>query len=350
MNIGLDISPLQSGHVIRGVGFYVQNLKKSLELYDKENHYSFLNTLENADNLDILHIPYLDPFFVHLPLRKKCKLVVTVHDLTPLVFPKLFPTGIRGRVKWEINKKLLNNVDAIITQSDCSNNDIQRFTGISKEKIHTVYTATGEEFKQLNIPKTMNQELRTKYKLPEKFVLYVGDVTPNKNLPALVDAIKTTKHTLVMVGKSLANREFDRSNALNNDLIYIQEQAENNPQIKILGFVDQQDLVALYNIATVSILPSLYEGFGLPLLEAMQSGCPVITTKGGSLPEVAGDAAYFVDPTSVESIANGINEVMGDAALQKSLINKGLKQAEKFTWKKSAEQTVNVYKKIYAEK
>jgi glycosyltransferase involved in cell wall biosynthesis len=346
MRIGIDISPLESGHSIRGIGFYVQNLKKSILQIDKVNQYEFLKSTNNLKGFDVIHIPYFDPFFIHLPLKKTGKLVVTVHDLTPLILPELFPIGIKGRVKWELNKQLLNRADAIITDSDSSKNDINRLTGISKNKIHTIYLAAGEEFKQISIPQAQIEKLRKKYMLPEDFLLYVGDVTANKNLPALIDAVEKTKYTLVLIGKALVSDSYDRLNPWNKDLVYVQAKIKNNTQFKSLGFVDQDDLVALYNLATASILPSVYEGFGLPVLEAMQSGCPVITTKNGSLAEVAGDAAQFVDPSDSESIIGGINAVMRNEKLQKSLESKGLIQAKKFNWEKTAIQTSLVYKKI----
>ncbi len=113
-----------------------------------------------------------------------------------------------------------------------------------------------------------------------------------------------------------------------------------------LGFVSKEDLVKIYNLATTLIMPSFYEGFGLPVLEAMQSGCPVITTKKGSLPEVAGEAAYFVDPADTSSIEKGIREVMEDPALKQKLSERGLEQAAKFSWEKTAKETVGVYEKV----
>lgn len=346
MKIGIDISPLQTGHSVRGVGFYVKNLIEYLQKYDLVNKYSFLKNLNDFDKVDILHIPYFDPFFVHLPLVKRAKLVVTVHDLTPLIFPHLFPIGVKGKVKWNIHKALLKRADAIVTDSNSSQKDINKLTGIPLHKIHTIYLAANPDFKQVNLSRKEVQKILEKYKLPEQFLLYVGDVTANKNLPRLIDAVKKTNITLVLVGKALSNTKYDSANPWNKDLVYTQKKVKDDPQFKILGFVDQEDLTSLYNLATASIVPSLYEGFGLPILEAMQSGCPVITTKRGSLKEVAGDAAYFVDPESSEDIAKGISEVMKNKKLQLKLKEKGLSQAKKFSWKKTAEQTIQVYKSL----
>lgn len=348
MKIAVDTSPLESGHRIRGVGSYVRNLKEGLEKIDKENSYLFYNSISELQNtqFDINHIPYFDPFFIHLPVIKRSKIVVTVHDLTPLVFPDLFPVGIKGSVKWQINKRLLSRADAIVTDSDASKKDVHRLTGIPHEKIHTVYLSAGPQFKLLNLSQTMKQKLMDKYKLPDEFVLYVGDVTANKNLPRLIDAIKEINVTLVLVGKAVVSKEYDASNPWNHDLVVVQDNIKSDKRFIPLGFVDQEDLVSLYNMAQLCVLPSIYEGFGLPVLEAMQTGCPVVTTKSGSLPEVGGDAVYYVDPYDVQSIANGIGEVFFSNDLRTKLIKTGLKHAEKFTLDKSINNLVNVYQQL----
>ena len=137
--------------------------------------------------------------------------------------------------------------------------------------------------------------------------------------------------------------DFDRLNPWNKDLLNVQKSVEFDKRIIRLGFIPQQDLVLLYNEATVFAMPSLYEGFGLPILEAMSCGCPVISSKEGSLGEIAGDAAYFVDAYNIDDIAGGIKKVFEDKSMQKSLSDKGLLRAKKFTWKKTAEETMKVY-------
>lgn len=347
MNIAIDISPLSSGHKVRGVGFYVLHLKNALEKYFPQHTYTyFTNQKDIPVNADIVHIPYFDPFTKTLSLLKKKKTVVTVHDLTPLVFPKQFPAGIRGNLQWQINKFLLRNVDAIITDSESSTKDVIRLTGVSQGKVATVYLAAGEEFTYEKRKAKSEKAIKEKYRLPEKFALYVGDVTWNKNLPRIMQAAKQANIPLVMVGKALAETNFDRNNAWNKDRIFVQEFAKESKNIHILGFVSQDELVALYNSATVFIMPGLYEGFGMPILEAMSCGCPVITSKEGSLPEVAGEAAIYADAYHVESIAGKMKEIFENVSLQHELQQKGLKQSEKFSWKKTAEQTLAVYKRV----
>ncbi|MBI3985244.1 MAG: glycosyltransferase family 4 protein [Candidatus Levybacteria bacterium] len=346
MKIAIDISPLSSGHKVRGVGFYLEHLKNSIVKYDKENEYVFFVPGEKLpEDIDLIHFPYFEPFFLALPLYKKHKTIVTVHDLTPIVFPDAFPRGIKGEVKWQMQRLALKKTNGIITDSKCSKNDVIKFVGTRESKVDVVYLAAGEEFKVLQQSERDVDSLRKKYNLPDKFALYVGDVTWNKNLPRLIDAIQTTDIPLVMIGKSLVNEDYDKENPWNHDLVRVHELTENDKNILRLGFVDTKDLVAIYNLATLFVMPSLYEGFGLPILEAMSCGCPVITTKEGSLGEVAGEAAYFVDGYNLESIANGINKVFTNSSLQDDLKNKGFDNIKKFSWEKTSRKTVEAYRK-----
>jgi glycosyltransferase involved in cell wall biosynthesis len=346
MNIYIDISPLESGHKVRGVGFYLSRLKAALETYFPQHSYHFF-TDSLPQTQDVVHVPYFDPFFLSLPFNKPKKTVVTVHDLTPLVFPELFPIGIKGRIKWEVQKRALKGVNHIITDSEASKKDIIRLAGIKGDNISVVYLAAGEEFKKIRNSKFEIRNLREKYRLPEKFALYVGDVTPNKNLLSLIDAIIDTQIPLVMVGKALTDTRYDHTNPWNRDQILVQKKIKEYPNLFYpLGFVQTEDLVTLYNIAILAVVPSLYEGFGLPILEAMQCGCPVVTTQGGSLPEVAGDASEVADGFDKNALANSIQNVWENEELQQTLKQKGLVQAKKFSWKNTAEQTLHVYEKM----
>ena len=337
MKIAIDISPLSTGHKVRGVGFYLEHLKSALLKYEKENEYVFFVRGEKLpDDIDLVHFPYFEPFFLALPLYKKFKTIVTVHDLTPIVFPKAFPRGLKGEIKWQMQKFALRKANGIITDSKNSKEDVAKYIGIRESRVDVVYLASGEDFKVITLSETKIKSLRSKYNLPEKFVLYVGDVTWNKNLPRLIDAIKTTKIPLVMIGKSLVSEDYDRANPWNNDLKRVQELARESEQIIRLGFVDSQDLVAIYNLATVFVMPSLYEGFGLPILEAQACGCPVVTTKEGSLAEVAGESAEFAD---------GIKKIFESKNLQEELRAKGFKNSSKYSWQKTAKQTLEAYKK-----
>ena len=324
MKIALDVSPLQTGHKVRGVGFYLEHLKNAFIKYYPENEYIFFESGQNIPkDVDLVHFPYFEPFFLALPIYKKYKTVVTVHDLTPIIFPEAFPRGIKGELKWQMQRFSLKKTNAIITDSNSSQKDIIKRVGVSQPKVDVVYLAAGEVFKRLESKSSILNKTKNKYGLPDKFILYVGDVTWNKNLPRLLDAVKEADLPIVMVGKNLVSENYDKLNPWNHDLNRVWELSKENNKIIRLGFVPDEDLVSIYNLATVFIMPSLYEGFGLPILEAMACGCPVITSKEGSLPEVAGKGAYFVDAYNMEDIKNGIKNVFSDEKLQEELSIKG---------------------------
>ena len=347
MKIAIDISPLQTGHKVRGVGFYLEHLKSALLKYYPQNDYIFFERGQNLPkDTGLIHFPYFEPFFLALPIYKRFKTVVTVHDLTPIAFPSAFPRGIKGELKWQMQRFSLKKTNAIITDSQSSKRDIKRFIGVNESKIKVVYLAAGEGFERFKINDLRLKKTREKYELPERFLLYVGDVTPNKNLPRLLDAVTELDLPIVMVGKNLLVQDYDKENPWNRDLNRIWEIASKNKKIMRLGFVPDEDLVAIYNLAEVFIMPSLYEGFGLPILEAMACGCPVITSKEGSLAEVAGDSAYFVDAYDVEDIKSGIKKVFNDKSLQEELRKKGLINVNKYSWEKTAKETLEVYRQV----
>jgi glycosyltransferase involved in cell wall biosynthesis len=347
MKIAIDVSPLQTGHKVRGVGFYLEHLKNSLVKYFPENEYVFFERGQNIPkDVDLIHFPYFEPFFLALPIYQRFKTVVTVHDLTPIVFPDAFPAGIKGKIKWQMQRFAVKKANAILTDSKSSKKDILKYTGVKENKINVVYLAAGEQFQRLKTDDLGLKNIKEKYSLPDKFVLYVGDVTWNKNLPRLMDAVKLLKIPFVMVGKSLVNEDYDKNNPWNADLNRVQELVKDDSNIIRLGFVSTEDLVSIYNLATIFVMPSLYEGFGLPILEAMSCGCPVITSREGSLPEVAKDVAFFVDAYNVDSIKEGIKKVFYDESLQKELSKKGLENAKNFSWKKAAEQTIKIYQEV----
>ncbi len=346
MKIAIDVSPLSSGHAIRGVGFYLKNLLKALRKYHPEHEYSeFTHSLSAVSNADVVHYPYFDPFFLTLPFFTSKKIVVTVHDLTPLILPGDFPVGVKGKIAWEIQKYALKRAQRIITDSQVSKRDIERLTGISSGTIDSVYLAAGEQF--IVLPENKVSSVRKKYHVPDVFALYVGDGTANKNLPRLVKAMSKENIHLVMVGKSLVDESVDLSNVWTKDIQDVRSLAKANPQeISLLGFISDDDLVGLYNAASVFVMPSLYEGFGLPILEAFSCGCPVVTSEKGSLQEIAGGAAHIIDPYDIESIANGAKKVLQDKKYAHQLREAGLRRSKDFSWEKTAQETVASYEKV----
>ncbi|HVZ67450.1 MAG TPA: glycosyltransferase family 1 protein [Patescibacteria group bacterium] len=345
MKVGIDISPLSSGHKVRGVGFYVKLLKDNIAELDKKNEYSFFEG-NPPPNLDLVHYPYFDPFQITLPSHFSNKTMVTVHDLTPIVFGQHFPAGLMGKLRWAFQKKRLKRVDSILADSECSKKDIVKITGISEEKIKVVYLAANKIYKKIKLGSNASQ-VKKKFSLPDEFVLYVGDATWNKNLPKLIESIKKTSYKLVLVGKVWENTfETVSDNPWNEDLKKVLKEIDQDEQFIKLGFVSDEDLAIVYNLATVFIMPSIYEGFGLPVLEAMSCGTPVITTRGGSLPEVAGQAGYYVDVEDVENIREGINAMMTDKKLRDLFSKKSIEQSKKFSIKKMITDTVSSYASV----
>lgn len=348
MVIGIDNSPLVSthklAHKIRGTGFYTKNLIEALQKYHPENEYVLFTQGERIEGkLDIYHYPYFEPFFLSLPFRKRGKTIITIHDLAPLVFPEMFPVGIKGKLKYSLQKLLAKRADAIITDSESSKKDIIKLLGFEQNQVYSIPLAAGEQFVKKSISREEKEMLQKKYGLPEQFALYVGDATPNKNLKRLVDAAILADIPLVMVGGALTKQDINVNHPWNRDIVYVQKKALENKKIQLLGYVTDKDLVDLYNIAELFVFPSLYEGFGLPVLEAAACGCPVVTSMGGSLPEVMGESALYIDPYSVQDISEKMTEMLTDKKIQKKYSELGLIQAGKFSWEKTANLTVKVY-------
>lgn len=347
MKIAIDISPLSTGHKLRGTGFYINHLKSALIKYFPEHEYTFFtNKKQIPENVDVVHYPYFEPFIITLPFSKKHKTVVTVLDLIPILLPKHFPRGIKGNIKWQVQKFLLTRVNAIVTCSESSKTDIIKLIHYPKNRIKVAYLAPGEEFIRIKISLQDKKRLQEKYRLPEKFILYVGDATWNKNIPRFIEAVKLTKLPLVLVGKALSITDIDKSNGWNSDLMRVQELTADDKNITKLGFVSTDELVLLYNMATVFVFPSIYEGFGLPVIEAMSCGTPVVTTMESSLPEVGGKAVCYVDGYNTAAIANGIKEVFENEKLRNQLSEAGLSRSKEFSWMKTAAETIAVYKSV----
>lgn len=350
MRIAFDISPLESGHKIRGIGFYTRNLALELKKVIKKTGWSLnevnLQTGKKQSIIyDLIHYPYFDLFFISLPLFKAAKLVVTIHDITPLLYPRDYPPGIKGKIKFQIQKFLLKKIDAVITDTKTSKDDIVKYLGYPEAKIYPIYLGTDKRFVKTQNLKRYNQ-LRKRYNLPKKFVLYVGDVNPNKNLVRLANACKLIDSTLVIAGKQAIIEDFDKQHPEMKMWTEFLSKYKSDPDIKRLGYVEDEELVGLYNCASVYCQPSLYEGFGLPVLEAMSCGCPVVCAKTPALEEIAGDAALFANPYSSRNIASKLANVLEESKIKNTLITKGYKNIQRFSWEKCARETLDVYKKV----
>lgn len=338
IKVFLDDSPLKSGHAVRGIGNYTRNLVAGLK---KEKAIDFVKLV---DNPDLVHYPYFDLFYHTLPIQKIVSTIVTIHDVIPLLFPKHYPPGLRGKINHQLQKVALKKVAAIITDSQCSKIDIVKYLHYPPDQIFVTYLAAGDKFHQINKDSIQKNQIRKKYSLPPQFVMYASDINWNKNVLGLVQACKKAGVNLAIVGKWSKETDFDRAHPENKIRCQFVDQYWNDPMVKRLGWVDEEDLIGLYNLADVYCQPSFYEGFGLQVLEAMACGCPVVTSNVSSLPEIAGDAALLVDPSSVDEIAKALTDLLNNRALRCTMVERGLKQVMKFSWQKTTQRTVEVYR------
>jgi glycosyltransferase involved in cell wall biosynthesis len=273
-----------------------------------------------------------------LPLRG-CPTVFTVHDL---IF-HLFPQHHKRLNRWYLNAAVplyCRRADAIICVSKHSKADLVRAWGIDPTKIHVVYEAADPCFGPVS-PERM-VAVRTRYGLPERYLLTVGTIEPRKNLSRLLDALALLRRQgddvrLVIVGGM---------GWLYHDFLAQLESFEHRHAVVRPGFVPDADLPAVYSGATLTVLASLYEGFGLPILESMACGTPVVSSRASSLPELGGEAARYFDPQNVGEMAAVIGEVWHDGELRQEMSQRGLAQAAQFSWARAAQETMRVYELV----
>lgn len=338
MKVALDISPLKSGHSIRGIGSYTASLQEALTKTKSDLEIVDFEKSPN-EKVDLIHFPYFDLFFHTLPIKKTCKRIVTIHDVIPLVSPNHFPTGIKGKLNLFLQKAALKNTDLVICDSKSSKKDVIKILGYPEEKIRVIYLAPDSSFRKLE-PKNI-QKIASYYNLPEKFALYVGDVNWNKNVKGLLKAVKIANAPLVLVGATFTNEQTPEVREI-NELITSLEIGGN---VIKTGFIPKEDLVCLYNLASVTVLPSFYEGFGLPVLESMACGTQVVCADNSSLSEISGKLANYCNPKDSGDIAQKIKESLNltKKALDK-LEPKLISHSKKYSWEKVAAETVEAYR------
>jgi len=280
---------------------------------------------------DILFCPAnIAPLFV----PKNKKLVVTIHDVAFLTYPKSFSKFFQTYYRL-VMPLIVKRADKIITDSKTSKKEIIKFYPKAKEKIEIIYLGCDQKFVVLNNIKKKNQ------------ILYVGSMNERKNFSSIIKAFETlnnNNYTLLMVGNFLSNFIIDDET---RELI---NAAKSNPNIKFKNGVNDDELVQIYNESKLLVFPSFYEGFGLPVLEAMACGTAVVCSDATSIPEVGGDAVVYCDPYNVEDIKDKIALVLADENLQKSMRQKGVLRAKEFTWEKSAREHMRVFDRMTRER
>lgn len=263
----------------------------------------------------------------------------TIHDVNHLVFISdlSIPQKVYAKFMMFVSTR---KADLILTVSLFSKNEIIKYTGITAEKIKTVYIGIDKEkFKLRILPPVERNDLRGKYGLPERFVLFVGNVKPHKNINGLLKALRLLRRRVPDIELVITGRKENLLNGAPGMETLLQE-LKLETVVHFTGFIDDTDLPKFYNLAEVFVFPSLYEGFGLPPLEAMASGCPVVASNLSCIPEVCGEAARYVNPHFPAEMAQGIFEVLTQQDLRQDLIRRGFQRAECYNWDQTVAEVV----------
>ncbi|HYE89165.1 MAG TPA: glycosyltransferase family 1 protein [Vicinamibacterales bacterium] len=367
MRIAIDARKLRDF----GIGTYIRNILMELSRLDRDTEYVVLCRPDDVDSGDVLGrnfrmVPEAAPAYsiaeqfriplalaregvqlVHaphyvLPPLLRCRSVVTIHDCIHLMFPEYLPNRLahvyaRGSM-WSASRK----ADRILTVSEASKRDILRFFNVAPDRVEVIYNAIDERFLAPADAERMDL-VRQRYQLDHPFVLYVGNIKPHKNIERLIDAFGRARSEvdndlkLIIIGDEISKYPALRQSVHKHKL---------DKHVRFLGFQPMETLAAFYRLARVFVFPSLYEGFGLPPLEAMACGAPVVTSNVSSLPEVAGGAALLVDPYDEDAIANAMIRAITDDYLRAELIEKGRQRAQSFSWTQSVRKIHNIYMQV----
>jgi glycosyltransferase involved in cell wall biosynthesis len=358
-----------------GIGTYIRNLLRHLARIDRDSEYvllcqetdagvagqvgpNFRAVLEPSPNYSLreqIHVPWVlhrerpdvfhAPHYV-LPPLTRCPAVVTIHDCIHLMFPQYLPSRAAYVYARASMWSAARQAHRILTVSEASKRDIIHFFSVPPEKVVVVYNAIEERFAATPSEEAI-ERVRERYQLNHRFVLYVGNIKPHKNLVRLIEAFAVLRTRgfdelkLLIIGDEISRLPALRRAVHSHKL---------HKHVRFLGYLEDETLAILYRLASVFVFPSLYEGFGLPPIEAMASGTPVVTSNVSSMPEVAGDAAVLVDPYNVESIVEGIARVLRDPALAAELRRKGIARARDFSWARSVARTREVYEQVCAQR
>jgi glycosyltransferase involved in cell wall biosynthesis len=276
---------------------------------------------------------FYSPDFVLPPTLRGTRTLLTVHDLSFLHYPEAFVPSLRAYLARVVPRSVAR-ADRVLADSASTRDDLITYFGTPPEKVHVLYSGVDARF---HPEKESGEEerLRSKYGVESPYLLSVGTLQPRKNYVRLIKAFANLP---------LADLQFAIAGGrgwLYEDILA--EAQRHGDRVRVLGFVDDADLPALLRNAALFAFPSLYEGFGLPVLEAMACGVPAVCSSTSSLPEVGGDAALMVDPLDVDALAQAMARVLGDAGLRREMVAKGLAQAKRFTWEKAARQLLDSF-------
>lgn len=369
MKIGIDARCLMSSNY-SGVSWYAFNLLQSLFELDKKNSYflfynnsrpvempklgganvryvgfkypnKLLNSgfgLFNNPKIDRM-LGGVDKFFMpnmnFSAFSSSCKNIITVHDLSYLRYPQFWTLKSRAWHKALLFKRVIQNADAVIAVSRSTKKDLIDLLAINEKKIKVIYEGVEEKFRPV-VNNTELSRVRKKYKLPESFVLYLGTLEPRKNVEGIIEAYNklSVKQSLIIGGGE--GWKYDK----------IKKLVDKNDRIKLIGYVDECDKRGLYTLADLLIYPSYYEGFGLPPIEAMACGTPVIAGSNSSQVEVVGEAGVLVDPYNLNEVALAMDYILKNDVVRSSIREAGFINAKRFNWHKTAEETLKLFSSL----
>lgn len=372
--IGIDIRPI--GKKRTGDEVYFFGLVKNLALQDKENEYSLytdrdpeidvdlneeIKKLSLGENfkvifvkktnrfcwnfwylpmflrknpVDIFHTQYIAPFWI----SKKVKLILTIHDISFNFFPEYIKKIDLFFLKTLIPRSI-QRANKIVTVSESEKKNIIDFYKIPEEKVDYAYNGVDSERFSQRYSEEEKKKICAKYDLPRKFILYIGTLQPRKNIPILIEALKNLDVKLVLAGNRKAHN-FDQK--IDRTI----EKHNLNDKVVFPGWIDEEDKVALLQSADCFVFPSVYEGFGIPVVEAMAAGIPVVCSEIPVLREIAQGAAFFCDPKNSGDFTKNIRKVLTDENLRRNLVKKGKNITQELTWKKTAKKTLDIYKSL----
>jgi len=359
-----------------GIGTYIRSLVQALSAIDKTNRYTLVSLPgdvralaglpenfatsiyarkdgSHSDNfLFPMYLRGLAPDLVHIPLNRVPLLmirpyVVTVHDLSSLFFEGEEYSGLRIQLRRYRLIRGLTRASRVIAVSEATRRDVEKLAGVAPYRMRMVYNAPNPEFLTPDGPDSAEERSRImeRYQIKPPFLLYAGNIRRHKNVARLVEAFAVVREELaahpvyaglrlVIIGDTISQFPQVRQAVIRSRV---------EQMVRFLGFVPLETLRCFYQAAAAFVFPSRYEGFGLPPLEAMACGTPVVTSNVSSLPEVVGDAAVLVNPENVFDIVRGIREVLLDAPLRADLIRRGREQAARFSWARTARQVLEIY-------
>jgi glycosyltransferase involved in cell wall biosynthesis len=356
-----------------GIGTYVRNLLRHLSRIDSKTEYVLLCRAQDCgvveelgenfravpeparpysaseqlripldlrrEGIDLFHAPH----YV-LPPLTPCKSVVTIHDCIHLRFPQYLPNRLAYAYARSSLWFATHRSNRVLTVSEASKRDILRYFRVPEGKIDVIYNAIDERFGEPPAPEEI-ERVRDRYQLNAPYILYAGNIKPHKNLERLIEAFHMLRRgDLEHVKMLIIGDEISKYATLRRAV----HKYKLHKHVRFFGFVPDKTLAVLYRLARAFVFPSLYEGFGLPPLEAMASGTPVITSNLSSLPEVVGDAALLIDPYDADAIADAMRRVLLDSDLREDLRHRGLRRVPEFSWDRSVRRVREIYEEVLA--